>query len=231
MNLMARYRSASALRWECCFFGGGYGATCGALYGIAWMLYSFVRDAYASATLTALVVALGFYTPVAMVVGAMVGWFAGALVGSVAGMVTSLVPRRGVWRVAVALGVGIPWLMLASTGMSATLFALVSLVPGLLAAGVCVGLLRGRSRLPGVERLATMAHNVMEGLPPVRTGERAHEPVPSHAPVSRGDELSPVDGAAAGAAAVAVARQEETRGQARAARWAMWLLWMTLKVV
>src|SRR5262245_50061493 len=116
-SVMSRYRHGEALLNGCCSFGAGYGAACGALFGIAAMLYGAGYTFGSSHPGDDLAGAAGWMAievPIALMVGAIVGCACGLLGGVVAGLITSFFPQGSAWRGAVSLGAGFPWLLLLS---------------------------------------------------------------------------------------------------------------------
>jgi hypothetical protein len=68
---------------------------------------------------------------------------------------------------------------------------LAGIFAGGLLAAVCHGLIAGRSRLPGIQQLATLANDTHARPQGVRMHPAASEPTPAAAPQGRGDEPGP----------------------------------------
>jgi hypothetical protein len=114
----------------------------------------------------------------------------GALGGFLAGLVAALCRTRAGWQMAVVLG-GLPSAFPVALAICVPETRLAGLFAGSLLAAVCHGLLAGRSRLPGIQQLATLANATHAPRQRVRTNSAANEPTPAASPRGRGDEPGP----------------------------------------
>jgi hypothetical protein len=172
----------------CAAFGTAYGAAFGALFGL--LCWTGAHDGPAAATAS----------------GAIGGAVLGASGGVVAGLVGKIIGGSAGWCLAGALGRAIPampfalyLLVVASANDERVQRAwllpcpAVVLIGSFLGFALASGLRRGRSPVPGVQRLATI---IRDGKLPIRPAE-AHGPptevAPCAAPAGRGDEAAPLD--------------------------------------
>jgi hypothetical protein len=164
------------LLWTLCVgVGALYGAASGAIGGGLWSLSD------QTGTSSILDPALGLGST---------GACCGATGGCLAGLIAALCPTRLAWNIAILLG-GLPGAFLVVMAICIPETRLAGIVAGSLAAAVCRGLIVGRSRLPGIQRLATLANDTNPRPQGARTHNAPSEPIPATLPRGRGDEAAP----------------------------------------
>jgi hypothetical protein len=177
------------LLWALCVgVGALYGAASGAIGGGLWQLLARTRrpSIFDLVEIHATTSGLG-------VMGALYGATGGCLTG----LIAALCRTRMAWNIAVILG-SVPGALLVVMAICIPETQLPGILAGSLAAAVCRGLIAGRSRLPGIQRLATLANDTNPRPQGARTHNTPSEPIPATLPHGRGDEISPSNSPASG---------------------------------
>jgi hypothetical protein len=163
--------------------GTAYGAACGAIIGTVTTLESGMDT---GDPIQWHFVILGMAR-----VFAAVGGVFGALCGVIAGLVAASCRNRRAWYLAIGVGGGLAITLLVLFAIGSSAAVLPAVLAGVLVAVVCHGLVSGRSPLPGIQRLATLAKDTNPRSLTARPNSTPHEPMPATLPQGRGHEPNP----------------------------------------